>query len=43
MPDVCNVELCNILPLLNGFPEANDHLLVLPENIFNMEVYSRSS
>ena len=23
--DICNVELCNILPLLNRFPQGNDH------------------
>ena len=41
--DVCNVKLCNILPLFYRFPEANDTVLVLLENIFNIEVYSRSA
>ena len=40
---VCNVELCKILPLLNRFPKANDHRISTSENIFNIEVYSRST
>ena len=37
------MKLCNIWPLLNRFPEANDHSISIPENIFNIKVFSRST
>ena len=41
--DVSNVELCNILPLLNIFSQANDHCISTSWKWFNIEVYSRST